>query len=245
MKPLLKLKDLKSIDSRRKLFCIDCNKPLNRSAVSCHSKRCVSCNIKHFHKSGIINNKGTFNGNYKFGLPSCTICGKRLSNYTNKTCKKHINYKFRSKHRIHKAGYHFTRKNKIKLSQVHKLHISQTRVARGLSKGRNNPGFGKLPRQVNRWNSYSGHNMRSSWEVLYAKWLDLHNIEWKYEARTFDLGTTTYTPDFYLPKTDAYIEIKGFWRPEALLKFNLFKSKNPLVNIIILYESDLKKLEVL
>lgn len=246
MKPSLNLQIITNIDRGHKLFCIDCKLPLNRSAVSCHTKRCVSCNIKHFHKSGIINNKGTFNGNYKFGLPRCPICGKKLSNYTNKTCKKHINYEFnRATHKTHKAGYHYTRKSKIKLSQLHKLHISQTRVTRGLSKGKNNPGFGRLPKQVSHWNRYSGHNMRSSWETSYAKYLDKNNIKWQYEPQTFNLGRATYTPDFYLPKEDRYIEIKGYWRPEALLKFNLFKSKHPLVNIIVLYESDLKKLGVL
>ena len=37
---------------------------------------------------------------------------------------------------------------------------------------------------------------RSSWEAKTAKYLDNQNIEWEYEHKTFDLGSSTYLPDF-------------------------------------------------
>lgn len=61
--------------------------------------------------------------------------------------------------------------------------------------------------------------MRSSWEVLFSKFLTLSNIKWEYEPKTFNLGYTTYTPDFYLPEFDCYIEIKGWFRPKSQEKF--------------------------
>ena len=67
--------------------------------------------------------------------------------------------------------------------------------------------------------------MRSSYEIAYAKYLDNMNIEWQYESTTFNLGDTTYTPDFYLPDRDKYIEIKGWWREDAKIKFKKFKNK--------------------
>lgn len=51
-------------------------------------------------------------------------------------------------------------------------------------------------------------------ERQFARLLDFYQIEWDYEPRSFDLewdedGTVTqrFTPDFYLPAYDLYIEI--------------------------------------
>ena len=51
-------------------------------------------------------------------------------------------------------------------------------------------------------------------ERQFARLLDFYQIEWEYEPRSFDLewdedGTVTqrFTPDFYLPAYDLYIEI--------------------------------------
>ena len=75
--------------------------------------------------------------------------------------------------------------------------------------------------------------MRSSWEVAYAKWLDKNGYKWQYESKTFDLGNSSYTPDFYLPKKDMYIEIKGYYRESFIKKFKKFKKMYPEINIQI------------
>lgn len=56
---------------------------------------------------------------------------------------------------------------------------------------------------------------RSSWELIYAKYLDSIGEPWYYEFKTFDLGDTTYTPDFFLPTKNKYIEVKGYMTKEA------------------------------
>jgi len=71
------------------------------------------------------------------------------------------------------------------------------------------------------------------------------NIEWSYEAKTFDLGTTTYTPDFYLPKTDEYIEIKGYFSDNSKIKINIFKTLYPDIKFKILLCKDLEALGLL
>jgi len=109
---------------------------------------------------------------------------------------------------------------------------------------RNNPRFGKPPLHGKRI-KYKGILMRSSWEIKYAKYLDKNKIKWQYEPKTFDLGNTTYTPDFYLPETDTYIEIKGRWRDDAKKKFNKFQRRYYSMNIILLTEKELKKLKIL
>jgi hypothetical protein len=102
-------------------------------------------------------------------------------------------------------------------------------------KGKNHPNFGKVIRPG--WIKYNSINFRSNWEVIYAKELDSKNIEWLYEFKTFDLGDTTYTPDFYLPKTGEYIEVKGYKSDVFLKKFDLFKQKYPNIKIKILDET--------
>lgn len=52
--------------------------------------------------------------------------------------------------------------------------------------------------------------MRSSWEVAVAHYFDSQGIEWKYEPRRISLDKSTiYMPDFYLPESDAFVEVKG------------------------------------
>ena len=57
--------------------------------------------------------------------------------------------------------------------------------------------------------------MRSTWEYIYAKWLDTHNIHWEYEITKYVLPNGEgYTPDFFIYDGNdlSYIvEIKG-WR---------------------------------
>lgn len=65
--------------------------------------------------------------------------------------------------------------------------------------------------------------IRSTYELIFLKYLNIKNIKWQYEPEVFDLGNTTYTPDFYLPEKNLYVEVKGYWREDAKQKFELFK----------------------
>jgi hypothetical protein len=51
-------------------------------------------------------------------------------------------------------------------------------------------------------------------EQQFARLLDFYQIEWEYEPKSFDIGwdkdgnvTQRFTPDFYLPEYDLFIEI--------------------------------------
>jgi hypothetical protein len=85
-------------------------------------------------------------------------------------------------------------------------------------------------------------------ERQFAKLLDFYNIAWDYEPRTFTLvwdrdgrPAQAFTPDFYLPAYDLYIEI-------TTLNQNLVTKKNrkarrlreqyPDVTIRVLYQRD-------
>lgn len=87
--------------------------------------------------------------------------------------------------------------------------------------------------------------MRSSWEVNFAQYCDKKNIKWQYESKTFDLGNTTYTPDFYLPAYDMYVEIKGYFRNNAKRKMTLFKKLYKDIELKLFDKQHLIKLGVL
>ena len=110
--------------------------------------------------------------------------------------------------------------------------------------GKLNPMFGKIARH-SKGNYYNNTWMRSSWEIKFAHFLDCSNIKWKYEFKTFDLGDMTYTPDFYLPEFNCYVEIKGWWRGKAKIKFDKFKQIYSNINIELFMKPELKELGVL
>ena len=52
------------------------------------------------------------------------------------------------------------------------------------------------------------------WEEEFARMLDLHQISWQYKHRTFAVEwdeagnfVDCFTPDFYIPAFDAYVEL--------------------------------------
>lgn len=76
--------------------------------------------------------------------------------------------------------------------------------------------------------------MRSGWEVKFADWLDRNGIEWQYEPKHFPVGKgpwsgMNYTPDFYLPNWDLYIELKGWLRKADEKRLQVFISRYPKV----------------
>lgn len=51
----------------------------------------------------------------------------------------------------------------------------------------------------------------SRWEANIARLYTHLGIAWLYAPTSFDLGSQVYTPDFYLPDSNKYIEVKNFW----------------------------------
>lgn len=92
---------------------------------------------------------------------------------------------------------------------------------------------------------YGDFYMRSSYEVKFAFFLDCSGIEWEYEPIVFDLGNSTYTPDFYIPQWDLYVEIKGWWRDRARKKFELFRQVYPNRTIKVLMKPELQELGII
>lgn len=72
--------------------------------------------------------------------------------------------------------------------------------------------------------------MRSSWEVIFARWLNGYGELWEYEPRVFTLAPAVrYVPDFYLPERGIWVEVKGRLVAGASKKIDLFRSRHLLV----------------
>lgn len=57
---------------------------------------------------------------------------------------------------------------------------------------------------------YDGTWFRSRLEATWAAYFNAHDIEWEYEERAFRFDDGTYyAPDFWLPESRAWFEVKG------------------------------------
>ena len=89
-------------------------------------------------------------------------------------------------------------------------------------------------------------------ELQCAKVLDYYGVPWLYEPRTFVLEedeqgrvTEAFTPDFYLPEQDLYIEITQM--KQSLVtrknrKLRKLRERYPTVKIKLFYKRDLERL---
>lgn len=62
--------------------------------------------------------------------------------------------------------------------------------------------------------------LRSSYEAIYLLWLEWKNEDYQYESLRLEYidGEEIYNPDFYLPKYDRIVEVKGFLTDEIITK---------------------------
>jgi hypothetical protein len=56
---------------------------------------------------------------------------------------------------------------------------------------------------------YAGCRFRSRLEARWAVFFDALDLEWQYEPQGFRVGHRAYLPDFYLPHSGTWVEVKG------------------------------------
>jgi hypothetical protein len=89
-------------------------------------------------------------------------------------------------------------------------------------------------------------------EEIFANLLDFYRIAWEYEARSFPIQwgkdgkvLEAFTPDFYLPEFDMYVELTTM-KQEHVTKKNrkvkLLRTIYPHVNIQVFYQKDFQHL---
>lgn len=189
-----------------------CNKRISQKALKPNS-------IKNKNKQQYLND--ITNGKENIDFVICKICG-----YKGRQLIKHLT----CVHKIGKKEYMnlypeaqlncFNTNNKI----AKKLLIAnQHHEENGLTHNNfNNPwGLCGYRKDIDKF-------VRSTWEANFIRILKYKNINFEYEKRVclnYNNAKLVYVVDFYLPKYNIYIEIKGKWDKTSLLKTKLFKEQ--------------------
>jgi hypoxanthine phosphoribosyltransferase len=89
-------------------------------------------------------------------------------------------------------------------------------------------------------------------ELEYAKILDYHGVPWMYEPHTFVLErdadgkvVEAFTPDFYLPEQDLYLEVtvmKQSLVTRKNRKLRKLRARYPEVKVKVFYKRDIARL---
>lgn len=85
---------------------------------------------------------------------------------------------------------------------------------------------------------------KSSYELAYAKYLDSKDINWTYEPIYPLSDGTNILPDFLL-EDGTVVEIKGYFRPDAQVKWNKFCNEYIAIKKILLMKTDLEQLDII
>lgn len=91
-------------------------------------------------------------------------------------------------------------------------------------------------------------------EAVFSKILDFYGIQWDYEPKTFPLEwdesgnvTTAFSPDFYLPEQNLYIELTVL-RPKLTAiktrKLRLMHELYPDINIKLFKRRELRNMMI-
>jgi hypoxanthine phosphoribosyltransferase len=109
--------------------------------------------------------------------------------------------------------------------------------------------------QVHDFQAYRGHappRFQNPAELECAKILDYHGVPWQYEPTTFPLEEDedgrvieAFTPDFYLPEQDLYLEITVM--KQALVtrknrKLRKLRARYPDIHAKLFYKRDIERL---
>ena len=79
---------------------------------------------------------------------------------------------------------------------------------------------------------YKGYRFRSRLEARYAVFLDSLGEPWEYELEGYELPSGRYLPDFWLPRLECWLEIKGpkpTYEEEVLCNELAWSTDNPVV----------------
>lgn len=154
--------------------------------------------------------------------------GEVLTQETKDRIRISINKKKLSGWNNSRLGYQHTEESKKRNSLAHKQLYSLGYIAP--AKGRKHTKEEKQKMRGRHWSTESkmrfipnmgrgihgyrpdiGLYVRSTWEANFVRVLKFLSIKYQYEPKKFQIGNiTTYTPDFYIPSLDLWIEIKGW-----------------------------------
>lgn len=78
----------------------------------------------------------------------------------------------------------------------------------------------------------------SRWEANYARVLNFLGKKWIFQPKIFRLTNQNYTPDFYLPEDDTYIEIKNFLSDYSAKRDSEFRKLYPGLKLKLILKDE-------
>lgn len=168
----------------------------------------------------------------------CVICevsleGNKRRKFCSQKCKNASTMQtYREKHGIQKETEKTIRckfcKNTFTTKKNDKLYCSNRCADQEHEKTRRENRNAERPLFTPKISELDGYIFRSQGEKeLYLQFQE-HGVACLYEAQVFELPSGSfYTPDFYLPQYDIYIEYKGAWfLKSSSVKFNESKQRS-------------------
>lgn len=130
--------------------------------------------------------------------------------------------------------------NKGNCSFLGKTHSDETKQKLSAIASANNRG-GR-----SKWYDVSGQRVQGTWErdigqkltELGVLWMKVRT-SWRY---TMDGKIRHYTPDFFLPNEEVYLEIKGYWWGDDKRKMDIVQQQYPEKKIIVIEKSEFIKI---
>ena len=100
-----------------------------------------------------------------------------------------------------------------------------------------------------KWYEVAGQKVQGTWEQNIAlkfeelgiRWLKLKTLQHTFDY-VMDSKTRCYTPDFYLPDYDLYIEVQGRWWGRDKEKMDIVRNTYPSKKILIIEKEDYEKI---
>lgn len=86
-------------------------------------------------------------------------------------------------------------------------------------------------------------NFYSRWEANIARLYTYLKIKWEYAPKSFDIGGQKYTPDFYLPESGTYVEVKNFWWSYSKIRDGKFRERYPNIRLDVILKEQYLELE--
>ena len=196
---------------RRKIQCLKCNREISLSNFDKHTNSCSGPKIKKIRGVDFDPNHGYKDGTRKGW-------NKGLTKETSESVRK---YSEKLKTILPKPKTDSGRK---KLSVLAK--------ERGLGGYRPHPNKGAI---------YNGVWFDSSWEILVAKSLDEHGVQWERPKTGYvwNNNNNKYYPDFFLPDFNVFLDPKNdYLRKKDQFKIESASNLNQ-IRILVLNETQL------
>lgn len=117
--------------------------------------------------------------------------------------------------------------------EVRRLNAASTRIANGTLNPNANCSNPYSRTKSGKRTDLNNVFFRSSWEANMARYYNYVGIRWMFEPKTFifsDIkrGCVSYTPDFYLPDENRWVEVKGWMDEKSATKLKRFEKFYPI-----------------